>query len=111
MSRCERNCGAGLGSLYSEPVSLRAVCSGMAGCPGLSWSVGAVGAAAEGRQDQQDQQSEDTDPVLPAGTRGRRLIIAPPTLVKHPIYLVNLSSEQTPTTLFFKLPAPRGNNF
>ncbi|KAJ1528016.1 hypothetical protein ONE63_007940 [Megalurothrips usitatus] len=83
---CERNCGVGLGSLSSEHVSLRAVCSGT--CPALSWSLAAAREAEEaprhgGRQ----------GPVLPVGSKGRRFIVSPPSLDGHANYIVTLSGE------------------
>ncbi|KAK3907831.1 Polycystic kidney disease protein 1-like 2, partial [Frankliniella fusca] len=71
--RCERNCGTGMGVLHSERVSLRARCS--APCPRLSWSLSPAPAGPA---------------ALPLGSRGRRLVIAPHTLVEHAVYTVHL---------------------
>lgn len=78
--RCERNCGAGLGTLPSERVSLRAECSSE--CPRLAWSV------SKSLEDRNLTRDED---ALAIGSVGKRFIIPPPTLSQELAYVVSLS--------------------
>ena len=101
--------GVGLGTLRSERVSLRAVCSTRS-CPPLSWALSAAPAAPSSRSAPAAAAAAAADRALGRAllleSRGRRFVISPPALEEHSYYYVNLRGDSAgkrpsppPTTL------------